>query len=282
MTTIHSRQCFSVLVLSAQFALVGPAIAGDVYVNIPGIDGEDATPGYPHAMLAPTVTITPNEWSITKHVDSASPALITALAGGTPFEVANVLFYNTPPAPAGPPDSTLDFFDTVVTSYHTLDGITEEITFNAVNPVELFLELPGIPGESDTPGHPNIMRIESFSLTGNAFTIVKLIDSASDDLFQANISGDLFSSARLLLYDALPIVGPPDATIEFQNLLISTSQTLPNPNPPLEQHTLNFATLSQPVPEPASLAAITIAAAMIIGTWRAPALIRSRHPRAGF
>jgi type VI protein secretion system component Hcp len=152
-----------------------------------------------------------------------------------------MLFYNT--VPAGPPDASLDFFDTLASSYQLLGGTTEEVGFNAQNPLQLYLEVPGIPGEASTPGHPNVMQIQSWSLVFNDFTIIKQQDTASDDLLLANAQGTHFAEARLLLYDSLPLGSSPDAVIEFEDLLISSSQ-LGGPGQP-EQHTFNFASLSQ-------------------------------------
>jgi type VI protein secretion system component Hcp len=249
----------ALLLLIAQLAVLDSAVAAVSYVSIPGIGGVDPTPGYPTAMAASKVTITPNTFSVTKSLDAASPQLFAAVAGGTPLGTSNMLLYNT--APAGPPDATLDFFNTFATAAQFLDVTTERVDFSASNPLALFLELPGINGESDTPGHPNVMQISSFSLTGNQFDIIKLQGSASPALFLANAIGDHFPVARLLLYDSLPPQASPDAVIEFHNLLIASSQTIANPVPPREQHTFAFQSLSQPIPEPASLAVIAIAAA---------------------
>jgi len=249
---------FSFLSLIAQLVSIEPAIAVEMYLNIPSINGEDPTPGYPDAMAASRVTIEPNAFSIIKDLDSASPDLFLAVANGTPLGTAKMLFYNT--APAGSPDAALDFFNTFATSYQVLGGTEEEVGFNAQNPLQLYLEVPGIPGESNTPGHPSVMQINSWSLYANDFTIVKPLDSASDDLFLANASGTHFPVARLLLYDSLPLGASPDAVIEFEDLLISSSQLSGGPGQ-LEEHTFFFESLSQ-VPEPASIALLLLATAI--------------------
>lgn len=242
----------------AALSFTHPAAAVEMYLNIPSIDGEDPTPGYPNAMAASRVTIAPNEFSIIKQLDSASPDLFLAVANGTPLGTAKMLFYNT--APAGPPDAALDFFNTLATSYQVLGGAEEEVGFNAQNPLQLFLEVPGIPGETSTPGHPNVMQIQSWSLYANDFTIIKQQDSASDDLFLANAIGTHFPVARLLLYDSLPLGASPDAVVEFEDLLISSSQLSGGPGQ-LEEHTFFFESLSQ-VPEPASIALLLLATAI--------------------
>lgn len=245
------------LFLLATLALISPTLAVETYINIPSIPGEDPTPGYPNAMAVSTLTITPQTLTVIRDLDGASDDLFLAAAQGTNLGTTSALLYNA--APAGPPDATLDFFNTLVSSYSFVDIDTEEVSFAAENPLELYLEVPGIPGVSNTPGHPSVIQIQSFSLTGNQFTIVKLQDSASDDLFLAAAQGDQFQIARLLLYDSIPLGPAPDAVIEFHDLLISSLQSIPHPVQPLEGVTFAFATLSQPIPEPATLALISIA-----------------------
>jgi type VI protein secretion system component Hcp len=215
-------------------------------------------------MSIPSLTITPHTLTVTKAIDAASPAIFLATAQGTPTGTVSTLLYNG--APGAQPDAKLDFFSTLISSYQA-NVTTEEFSFNADNPLELYLEVPGIPGASNTPGHASVMRINSFTLTGNEFTIVKLQDSASDDLFLANAQGVQFADARLLLYDVLPLGNAPDAVLEFDDLLISASQGVPDLVQPLEQHTFSFQALSQPIPEPGTLGLLTLGA-MIVGVGR--------------
>jgi type VI protein secretion system component Hcp len=251
---------FAALFLAAGAMIAEPARAVQSYLNIPSIAGEDPVPGDAGAMAIDSLTIAPHTLTVTKAIDSASPAIFTATAMGTPTGTVQTLLYNG--APGAQPDATLDFFSTLISSYQA-NVTTEEFSFNADNPLELYLEVPGIPGASNTPGHASVMRINSFTLTGNAFTIVKLQDSASDDLFLANAQGVQFADARLLLYDALPLGNAPDAVLEFHDLLISASQGVPDPVQPLEQHTFSFQTLSQPVPEPGTLGLLALGAMMV-------------------
>lgn len=252
----------SAFVIAATSLLGSEALAVQSFIHVPGIAGEESTPGYPGVMTVESLTITPTNLTVIKAIDSASPAIFTAAALGTNLGTVETLLYND--APAGPPDALLPFFDTLVSSYQG-NVTTEEITFAADNPLELYLEVPGIPGVSDTPGHPSVMRINSFTLTGSEFTIIKAEDAASDDLFLATANGVFFNEARLLLYDALPPGSEPDAVVEFQDLLITSMQSLPNR---LEQVTFSFDTLSQPVvPEP-STAALALGGLAIMGAWR--------------
>ena len=243
------------------WASAGDRAAGAVqsYLNIPSIAGVDGVPGYAGAMSIPSLTILPHTLTVTKAVDAASPAIFLATAQGTPTGTVSTLLYNG--APGAEPDAKLDFFNTTIASYQA-NGGTEEFSFNADNPLELYLEAPGIPGVSNTPGHAGVMRINAFMLTGNNFTIEKLEDSASDDLFLANAQGVQFASARLLLYDSLPLGNEPDAVLEFEDLLITASQGIGG-RVPLEQHTFSFDTVSQGVPEPGTLALLGAGAAVV-------------------
>jgi type VI protein secretion system component Hcp len=210
-------------------------------------------------MAVSSVRIRLSEFTITKTLDSASPQLALAVAGGDPLGTSKLLLYNA--APAGPPDARLDFFNTLASSYQT-NGITEEVTFNSVNPLALFLEVPGIPGESNTPGHPDVIQLESFALSGNEFEIVKQQDSASPALFLANVMGEFFPATRLLVYDSLPPGAAPDVVIEFQDLYITSSQILQGGGQPLEEHTFSFNTLAQ-VPEPGAMLLVVLAGAVV-------------------
>ena len=255
-----------VLCLAVAAAAGDAAGAVQSYLNIPSIAGVDGVPGYAGAMSIPSLTIAPHTLTVTKALDASSPAIFLATAQGTPTGTVSTLLYNG--APGAQPDAKLDFFSTLISSYQQINGTTEQFSFNADNPLELYLEVPGIPGESNTPGHANVMQINSFTLTGNNFTIVKLQDSASDDLFLANAQGVQFASARLLLYDALPLGSEPDAVLEFEDLLISSSQGVPDPVQPLEQHTFSFDTVSQGVPEPGALAMIGLGMLIVGGVRR--------------
>lgn len=264
MISVRFVSC-AVLSLAAGMTAVNAAGAVQSYLNIPSIAGVDGVPGYAGAMSISSLTITPHTLTVTKAIDAASPAILLATAQGTPTGTVSTLIYNG--APGAEPDAKLDFFSTLISSYQE-NVTTEEFSFNADNPLELYLEVPGIPGVSNTPGHANVMRINSFTLTGNNFTIVKLQDSASDDLFLANAQGVQFASARLLLYDALPLGNEPDAALDFEDLLISASQGIADPVQPLEQHTFSFDTVSQGVPEPGTLALLGVGTAVVVGARR--------------
>jgi hypothetical protein len=233
------------------------AFAAETYISIPSIPGEDPTPGYPGAISVSSLEITEQTLTISKDLDSASLPISVAAAQGTPLGTIRALLYNA--APASAPDAKLDFFNPFVSSYSI--NVDEEVSFAAENPLELYLEVPGIPGESSTPGHPNIMNISLFSLAGD-FTIEKLLDGASNDLALASAQGTIFPIARLLLYDSVPAGAAPDAVIEFHDVLVSSYTLLVGPGQPLEQVSFAFGSLSQPVPEPATIALFAVAGAI--------------------
>lgn len=134
-----------------------------------------------------------------------------------------------------------------------------------------YLEIPGIFGESATPGHPDVIEIQSYSLQSQAFTITKALDSTSPDLFQATAEGEVFPSVSLLLYNDPVPAGPPDTQLQFQTVVITSYQNLGNQ---LEQATFSYETM---VPEPASATMGAMALA-----WLAAALrrrTRSTHQK---
>jgi type VI protein secretion system component Hcp len=103
-----------------------------------------------------------------------------------------------------------------------------------------------------------VMQIQSFSLTDHEFSILKAVDSASPQIFQAVVQGTHFSTAELLIYDSAP-TGSPDATLVFDNLLASSYQ-IQGGNSLQEQDTFDFESLVGPnaVPEPTSLALLSL------------------------
>jgi type VI protein secretion system component Hcp len=207
-------------------------------------------------MAASSVTIVPGGYSIMKNIDAASPALFGAVAGGTPLGTTSLLFYNA--APANPPTAVVNFTNTLASGYSSLGPTTENVSFSSLNPMQLYLEVPGIPGESSTPGHPGVMQIHEFTLAGD-FSVLRTTDSASDDLLLATALGTQFPTANLLLYNSAP-AGPPDAILSFSNLLIS-AYTPAGGRPEMERVTFNYANLLPQVPEPAATLLIGVAIA---------------------
>jgi type VI protein secretion system component Hcp len=210
-------------------------------------------------MAASSVTIVPTGYSITKNIDAASPAISAAVIGGTPLGTTSLLFYDA--APIGAPTAILNFPNTFGTGY-MLVGPTENDSFSSTAPASLFLEVPGIPGESSTPGHPNIMQIQEFTLAGD-FNVVRPIDTASDDIQVASAQGTIFPTANLLLYNSAP-VGPPDAILSFTDLLVSSYQPAGGVSQPLERVSFAYTDLLPQVPEPTAGALFGLASATLM------------------
>ena len=234
------------------------AQAASLYLQIPGIVGEQSTPGYPGAMQVQSIQITPKSFAVLKNIDSASPQIVHALTVGTVFPNASALIYDS--VPTGPPDSSFLFQNVLTSSYQIQGGgMTERDSFAAANPLSMFLEVPGIVGASSTPGHPFVMQITSFTLTANEFTITKALDSASPQLALAVANGTIFSSADILFYNAATPAGPPDGVFGFETLVASAYQPVDNN----ETVTFNFAN----VPEPATPLLLT-GAGLLLVAWR--------------
>ena len=237
--------------IAAAFIVLLPtpttAPAASLYLHIPGIMGEQSTPGYPGAMSIQSLVVMPAQFVITKNIDAASPAIFNAVANGTPFSSASALLYNS--TALGSPDATLTFQNVVASGYQLQGGGTfEQDSFVATTPGSIFLELPGIVGESSTPGHAGVIQIDSFSLTPSQFSITKAIDSTSPDIMSAVINGTPFATASVLFYNAASPSGPPDGIFSFGDVVASGYQILNGGVLPHERDSFSFAS----VPEPAT------------------------------
>jgi type VI protein secretion system component Hcp len=155
-----------------------------------------------------------------------------------------------------PPTAVVNFTNTLASSYSTLGPTTENVSFSSLNPLQMYLEVPGIPGESSTPGHANIMQIVEFTLAGD-FSVLRASDTASDDLFLASAQGTHFPTANLLLYNSAP-AGPPDAILSFSDLLVSAYSSVGG-QPVMERVTFNYANLLPQVPEPGTAVLVGVA-----------------------
>src|SRR3954453_20011920 len=78
-------------------------------------------------MQIDSFSLTATQFSIVKAVDSESPQIFSAVANGTTFAIASMLFYNTG-IPNGTPASVFTFGNTLGTSSQII-GTTEHDTF---------------------------------------------------------------------------------------------------------------------------------------------------------
>jgi type VI protein secretion system component Hcp len=244
------------------FELVAACHAASIFLDIPAIPGENPTPGHPAAIAAQSVTITPGSFSVIKHIDSASPKIQLAVANGTPLATSTLLFYDS--AASDRPEAIISFQNVLANSSQLLGGNppSEQDSFSSTTPKLIYLQLPGIVGESSTPGHPDLIQIDSLTLSPNDFTITKLVDKASPPIQSAILKGTPFSFAFFLFYDSTIPLSFPDSVLIFQNVLGSSFQLQGN-NPPLEQDTFNFQSITQ-IPEPQSSAILLISVALLI------------------
>jgi len=253
------------------------AQAGSIYLNIPSIPGVDPAPGYPDAISVQSFTLSsikPAGFSIIRDVDKTSPELLNAVAKGTPIPTVSALIYNTPHFEHPVPVLSLSFTNVLASSYTLLGGgqlprEKVDFTFPLSDKKKFYADVPGITGTSFLPGFPNVMEIQSFSLTNNTFTVIKGLDSASAQIAKDAAAGTVFSTASFLIYNSSP-TGPPDATLVFQNLVISGNDILDTGGVPQEQVTFSFEDFAPAAtPEPSSLALLSIGAvAMVAGALR--------------
>lgn len=242
-------------VLAVACCLLPTACASSLYLSIVGIPGENPTPGYPDAMQLQYFTITTsNQFSVGRNgPDGASVPLLTAAVLGTPLASSTFLLYDG--APSSTPDATLSFGTTLVSGI-AFPVIPPEVdTFAAVTYGSMFLYLPGITGESNTPGYANVMEIFSLTFGPNTFSVLKDLDSASPQLFSAAVLGTNLPTAALLFYSANVPNGTPDAIISLADLLVSGVQVQGGGGVPQEEVQFAFSHIQhpeQPVPEPAT------------------------------
>jgi hypothetical protein len=103
MTSERAKAIRELLILPLAAALwmtLGPCLqAGttSLYLYVPSITGENATPAYPGAMAVQSLTITPDNFSVVKHIDSASPTIFSDVAIAKPLHTPKYYSTTRPP-----------------------------------------------------------------------------------------------------------------------------------------------------------------------------------------
>ena len=224
-----------------------------LYLDLPGVNGESNAPGRADVTVLDSLALAPSSFDATKLVDSTSPALQSAAVGGTPYAHASLLFYDDVATDVAP-DAALVLDTALITSIQvtSLGGNPgETVSFSFASPtMSLFLELPGVSGESSAPGHPGVIALESIRLSGNDFSVLKTVDSTSVALATAAVSGTPFATATLLFYSDVLSETRPDFSIVYHTALVSSIAAAPSQNIPKEL--VDFAAVGATVsaPEP--------------------------------
>jgi MYXO-CTERM domain-containing protein len=248
----------------------GPATAASLRLDLPGVTGEHPTPGHPDAMLVDELTLAPNQLTVVKGIDAASTELALAVSLGTLFPTAQLLFYDA--TPGAQPDAEIALEGLFASAYLFLDDpVTprEQVELSSATPALLALELPGIPGENDLPGHPDTMLLESFSTGGASFAVTKPVDAASPAIQNAVATGTAFPSAQLLVYDDAAPSGPPDAIVRFASVFATSWQLEPGGGE-VQLERVGFAFASLPEPDGGALGAASLAALAAARRRRSP------------
>jgi type VI protein secretion system component Hcp len=123
-----------------------------------------------------------------------------------------------------------------------LIGLVLSIHGPAHAALTIFAELPGVNGESDAPGHPNVIALASLSVASGGFNVTKLLDATSPDLFSAAVNGTPYAFASLLLYDDLLADAQPDAALLLHTVFVTAIQPVTIGGNPGERVSFAFAT----------------------------------------
>ena len=110
---------------------------------------------------------------------------------------------------------------------------------------EMFLELPGITGQSSTPGHVGITPIFGFAITPNRseFSIFKLNDVSSPQIALAVVNGTTFATGSLLFYPGNWLAaGREPLVTRFVDIVGTSFQVSNSDNGIREQATFHFFT----------------------------------------
>jgi type VI protein secretion system component Hcp len=224
-----------------------------------------------------SLTLSGGSFDAAKLVDATSPALQQAEVTATPFSTTSLLFYDSLTTDTQP-DAQLVLHTTLVTSIQpqVVGGNPGElVSFSFASPsVSLFLELPGVSGESSAPGHPGVIALDSFTLSGSGFAVHKVVDSTSTALQTAELLAHAYATATLLVYSNVLTQSQPDFELVYQQALVSSIATQSLGQRPTEDVT--FATTGVTVtPEPAQAELALVALGALLATRAA------RRTRAG-
>jgi type VI protein secretion system component Hcp len=256
------------LVLGVMLSIHAPAHAAlSIFVELPGVTGESSPPGQPDVIALDSLSLAPGAFDATKLVDATSPGLAGAALSGTPYASASLLFYDDLLADTQP-DAALVLDTALVTGIQSLTLGTdpgERVSFAFAAPaLSLFLELPGVTGESSAPGHAGLIGVESIALSPNGFSVLKLVDATSPALATAALSGTPYATASLLFYEDVLSAAGPDFALVYQHALVSGIAAAGSLEMPKEQVSFS-ADGAQVVPEPraAALLGAALAAAAL-------------------
>ena len=212
--------------LAAVFAmaLASDARASSVssYLKLEGVPGEANPPGQNGAIAVDSIGLGSAALQITKHVDSSSASLAAAETAGTLFNDLTLSFYDDPNTAAAP-DATLVLHTGLIQSIQslTLGGQpAENVALDYASPnLAIFLVLPGVSGESSSPGFSGVIQLQSVVFSANGFTIEKAIDATSSTLQAKLLAGTPYTTAMLLFYTDLATETHPDFSLVYHNAL---------------------------------------------------------------
>jgi type VI protein secretion system component Hcp len=245
------RRLFGLVALIACFA--SPSLkAGDienadlvtkVYLDIKGIPGEVTDPGFEGQIevlaYSGTTTGGPGEMSLTKPIDSSSPALFLLVATGELLKAATLTAVQTVNGTIAS-SMRLDMQNVLITSVAHA-GDTEALTLSFqgskvktknggivdTDPViSRYLDIKGIPGDVTDPGFEGQIEVLSYSVSATGgpgeMSLTKPIDSSSPALFFLVATGDLLKAATLTVVQTVNGTIASSMKIDMQNVLITS------------------------------------------------------------
>jgi type VI protein secretion system component Hcp len=213
------------------------------YLDIDGVTGEVTDPGFEGqiGVLSYSVTGTggPGEMSLTKPIDSSSPALVLLVATGqvlqtatltavqtvngkvtssTTIEMQNVLL--TSLVHAGDTEAlTLSFQASTVKTTHGGIGDSDPV-------ISMYLDIKGISGDVTDRGFEGQIEVLSYSVSGaggpGEMSLTKPIDSSSPELLLLVATGQLLKTASLTVVESVNGKVASRMRIDMQNVLLTS------------------------------------------------------------